>query len=48
MEILFNTLSANPTKWSNTQAICRQQPTNCLSLFDNFAGLVLKRLMIME
>ena len=29
----FNPLSANPTKWSNTQIIRRQQP-NCNELFD--------------
>ena len=28
----------------HTQTICWQQPTNCLSLFDNFVELVLKRL----
>ena len=37
-----NHLSANPIKWSNTQAIRRQQPTKCLSVFDNFVGLLLK------
>ena len=39
----FNSLSANPTKWSNT---LKQLPTNCLSLFDYFVGLLLKRLRI--
>ena len=33
---IFNPLSTNPTKWSNTQ------PTNCLSVFDQLVGLVLK------
>ena len=28
------------------QTICRQQPTNCLSVFDHFVGLTLKRLII--
>ena len=28
----------------HTQTIRRQQPTNCLSVFDYFVGLVLKRL----
>ena len=37
-----NHLSANPIKWSNTQAIRRQQPTKCLSVFDYFVGLLLK------
>ena len=27
-----------------TQTIPRQQPTNCLSVFDHFVGLALKRL----
>ena len=26
----------------HTQKICRSLPTNCLGVFDNFAGLVLK------
>ena len=26
----------------HTQTICRQQPTNCLSVFDHFVGLALK------
>ena len=39
-------LSPNPTKWSNTvkQLICRQQPTNCLSVFEHFVGLAINRL----
>ena len=36
-------LSANPTKWSNTQTICRLLPTNCLSVFDDLVGLTLAR-----
>ena len=28
----------------HTQKICRSLPTNCLGVFDNFAGLVLKGL----
>ena len=27
-----------------TQAICQQEPTNCLSMFDHFVGLALKGL----
>ena len=30
----------------HTQTICRVSPTNCLSVFDHFAGLGLKRLII--
>ena len=30
----------------HTQNICRQQPTNCLSVFDHFVGLALKGLKI--
>ena len=36
-----NPLCANPTKWSNT---LKQLPTNCLSVFDHFVGLVTKGL----
>ena len=40
-------LSANPPKWPKTQKTTRQQkPTNCLSVFDHFVGLVLKGLLI--
>ena len=28
-----------------TQNICRQKPTNCLSVFDHYVGLVLKGLI---
>ena len=28
----------------HTQTICRQQPTNCLSVFNHFVGLALKGL----
>ena len=38
-------LSAKPTKWSNTQTIHWQQPTNCLYVFDHFVGLALKELI---
>ena len=30
----------------HTQTIHRQQPTNCLSVFDHFVGLALKGLAI--
>ena len=39
-------LSANLTKWSTTQTICRQKLTNCWSLFNHFVGLALKGLTI--
>ena len=32
----------------HTQIIRRQQPTNCLSVFDHFVGLALKRLRILN
>ena len=38
-----NSLSTNPAKWSNTLQR-RQQPTSCLSVFNHFVGLTLKRL----
>ena len=41
----FNPLSANPTKWSNTlKQFVDNLPTNCLSVFDHFVKLTLKRL----
>ena len=43
-----NPLSANATKWSNTlKQFAGKLPTNCLSVFDHFVGLVLKGLMMM-
>ena len=42
---VFNRLSANPTKWSNTlKQFVRKLPTNCFSVFDHFVGLTLKGL----
>ena len=39
----FNPLSANPTNWSSTlKQFAGKLPTNCLSVFDLFVGLVLK------
>ena len=32
----------------HTQAIRRQQPTNCLKVFDHFVGLALKGLISMH
>ena len=40
ISILFNPLSANPTKWSNASL----KPTNCLNMFDHSVGLALKGL----
>ena len=47
---IFNPLSAKPAKWSNTLKqfvglIGRLLPTNCLSVFHHFVGLVLKWLI---
>ena len=40
-----NPLSTNIAKWSNTlKQFVSTLPTNCLSVFDNFVGLVLKAL----
>ena len=42
---ILNPLSANFTKWSNTlKQFVGKLPTNCLSVFDHFAGLALKGL----
>ena len=42
---LINPLSASPRKWSNTlKQLVGNLPRNCLSVFDNFVGLALKRL----
>ena len=41
----INPLSANFTKWSNTlKQFVGNLPTNCLSVFDHFVGLVFKGL----
>ena len=41
----LNPFSANPTKWSNTlKQLAGSLPMNCLSAFDHFMKLVLKRL----
>ena len=43
--LIFNPLSANLTKWSNTlKQFVGKLPTNCLSVFDHFVGLALKGL----
>ena len=44
--LYINPLSAKITKWSNTlKQFVGNSPTNCLSVFDHFAGLVLKGLI---
>ena len=44
-EQYFNSLSANPEKWSNTlKQIVGNLPTICLSVFDHFMNLALKGL----
>ena len=46
---LLNPLSASFTKWSNTlKQFVGKLPTNCLSVFDYFAGLVHKRLSMVH
>ena len=35
-KVAFNPSYASPTKWSNTQTICWQFATNCLTVFDHF------------
>ena len=41
--MLFNALSANPTKWPNTlKQFVGKLPTNCLSVFGHFVKLALK------
>ena len=41
----INSLSANPTKWSNTlKQFVGELPANRLSVFDHFVGLALKGL----
>ena len=45
----FNPLSANFTKWSNTlKKFVGNLPTTCLSVFDDFVGLVLKGLSVIS
>ena len=44
-KFLFNPLSANPTKWSNTlKQFVGILRTSCLSVFDHFVKLALKGL----
>ena len=47
--ILFNSLSAKFTKWSNTlKQFVAKLPTNCLSVFDHFVGLAFKGLKVLD
>ena len=42
----INSLSASPTKWSNTlKQFVGKKPMNCLSLFDHFERLARKELI---
>ena len=46
---LANLLSVNPTKWAYTlKQFVGNLPTNCLSVFNHFVGLVLKGLRSMN
>ena len=43
----FNSLSANPTKWSSIlKQFVGNFPTNCLSAFDHFVGLTFKQVKV--
>ena len=44
--IIFNLLATTHKMVKHTQIIRRQQPTNCLSVFDHFVGLALKGLSV--
>ena len=45
--LVFNSISANPTKWSNIlKQFVGNLPTNCLSVFDHFLKLALKGLIM--
>ena len=49
LNALFNPLSTNITKWSNTlKHFVGKLQTNCLSVFDHFVGLTLKGLTHVE
>ena len=46
LNVMRNPFSASPHKMiKHTQAIRRQQPTNCLRVFDHFVVLALKGLI---
>ena len=47
VKLIFNPLSANPTKWPNTlKQFVAKLSMNCLSVFDHFLGLALNGLNI--
>ena len=47
VKFIFNPLSANPTKWSNTlKQFVAKLPTNFLSVFDHFVKLAFKGLTL--
>ena len=47
--LLFNPLSANPTKWSNTlKQFVGKLATNCFSVFDHFVKLALRWLNVIS
>ena len=49
IDITVNPLSTNFIKWSNTlKQFVGKFPTNCLSVFDHFVGLALKRLKLVK
>ena len=49
LKTVFNPLSSNPEKWSNTfKQIVGKMPTICLSVFDHFMNLALKGLIAMN
>ena len=49
IHVLFNPLSANITKWSNTlKQFVGSLPTNCLSVFRYFVKLTLKGLTLFK
>ena len=49
LRLSFNSVSANPTKWSNTlKLFFGSLPPNCLCVFDHFVGLALKCLTDMS
>ena len=44
---MFNPLSTNPTKWSNTlKHFVGNLPKNCFSVFDHFVRLVRKGVLL--
>ena len=47
--VILNILSVNPIKWSNTlKKFVGKLLANCLSVFDHFVGLALKKLTLLK